>query len=766
MPSFRRSLRLSVQTKVLIPVLGFLVLLPVIMAWLVDDRIANQAQVGARRALATADSVFRQGLDGQLLSLQTRARDALNEPIYKAIAAVARAPSPAVNETIRRFLKDRLEDYGDDYEGMAFTSNRGGPPIVAERGPMALRPDQFQKAVGGVAAAALNTGPVRTTISMQGAAYKIVSVPWTDPVSDEPVGALTVGVRIQDSAVRDLGLITQTDIVLVGGDQVIASTLSAADPAALAQIAANARSGTPGKAQFIQSEPVLLNGEHYLALTDAYDQTGPLRGFQYALLFAYEPSLRAVADTRRTLLGISIAGIVISGLVVWFFVRRFTQPIRELRDSAEAVGRGDFSRRIGRFANDECGDLAAAFNRMTTNLESSRAELQQTVDTLKNTQAQLVQSEKLSAVGQFVAGVAHELNNPLTAVIGFSELLSQTGTDEKIRPHLDLITKSAHRCHKIVQNLLGFARQHAPERKLVQINSTVDEVLELMAYDLRTSNIEVRREFQSDLPAIQADPHQLQQVFVNIIGNARQAIQAFRPDGAIRVSTRARGDWIQIDFADNGPGIRPENLTRIFDPFFTTKAVGKGTGLGLSLSYGIIQEHGGRIRVESRLGQGATFLIELPIAAAVVARRGEAERRMAIGPNPAPASGKAVLVIDDEDWILSLAREILRHAGHAVETARGGEEALAVLGRGKFDVIICDWKMPGMNGIQFYEHLRATEPAAAERVMFMSGDLINEAFQEFLLRYKKFCLSKPFPIEEFHDAVSRQMAPVVGAAGA
>src|ERR1019366_5018514 len=150
-------------------------------------------------------------------------------------------------------------------------------------------------------------------------------------------------------------------------------------------------------------------------------------------------------------------------------------------DSAEAVGRGDFSRRIARFPNDECGDLAVAFNGMTANLQSSHAELNKAVENLKNTQAQLIQSEKLSAVGRFVAGVAHELNNPLTSVIGFADLLRQTATEEKIRPHLDVIAKSAHRCHKIVQSLLSFARQQAPERRPVRVNTVIDEVLEIMA---------------------------------------------------------------------------------------------------------------------------------------------------------------------------------------------------------------------------------------------------------------------------------------------
>jgi two-component system NtrC family sensor kinase len=760
MTSAGRTLRLSVQTKVLIPVLGFLFLLPVIMGWVVDTRITHQAQGEARQALATADNVFVQALGNRRQALLDRAFNAVNEPLYQAIALVAKSPSPRSNATIQKFLAERLRDYGDDCEVILFTYRQAAAPVFAWRRTPILGPDEFERATAALAGEAIRTGPAQMSIGLRGLAFDVVAVPWTAADSDPPVvGAQTIGVRIQDAAVRELGRITNTEIILTRQGEVLASTLAGGDAGAQAQIAAAAQVGSTGKGQFIQSDPVRINGRSYLALSNTYDQTAPDRGFQYVLLFDYDAAMSTLADTRQALIGISAAGILLSILVVWFFVRRIIQPLRELRDSAEAIGRGDFSRRLSRISNDECGDLAHAFNRMTTNLETSRQELQHAVDTLKNTQAQLVQSEKLSAVGQFVAGVAHELNNPLTAVIGFSELLSQTGTDEKVRPHLELIAKSAHRCHKIVQNLLGFARQHAPERKLVPVNSTIDEVLELMAYDLRTSNIEVRRDFQPDLPAILADPNQLQQVFVNIVGNARQAIQAFRPDGLIRVRTREHLGKIQIEFSDNGPGIRAENISRIFDPFFTTKAVGKGTGLGLSLSYGIIQEHGGHIRVESRVGEGASFVIELPAEAATTGRRGEAERPGTIGRRAEAASGKAVLVIDDEVWILDLAAELLRHAGHVAETATGGEEGLAALRRRPFDVIVCDWKMPGLNGMQFYQHLLASDPAAAARVMFMSGDVINDKFQEFLRRHDRLCLSKPFPIEEFQEAVARQLAP-------
>jgi two-component system, NtrC family, sensor kinase len=449
----------------------------------------------------------------------------------------------------------------------------------------------------------------------------------------------------------------------------------------------------------------------------------------------------------------SLVGILVSGVVVWGLVWRIIHPLRELSDAAEAVGRGDFSRRIEKISNDECGDLAGAFNRMTTNLRGSRAELESTVETLRATQQQLVQSEKLSAVGQFVAGVAHELNNPLTAVIGFSDLLSQVSTDEKMRPHLELIAKSAHRCHKIVQSLLSFARQHKPERKLVRINAVIDEVVEIMAYDLRTSNIEVVKQYGESLPEIMADPHQLQQVFVNIMSNARQALLTFRQDGRLVLATRTVGQYLRITFQDNGPGIEAENLRRIFDPFFTTKPVGKGTGLGLSLSYGIISEHGGRISAESQIGQGTTFIIDLPLTT----ENGllNSESRVDEARETISGHGYAVLIIDDEEWILELAKAVLRNDGYQVVTALSGAKAIAALDRMNFDIIVTDWKMPGMSGMQFYEHLLDTNTALARRVLFMSGDVVNDVFNEFLKRHNRTCLTKPFELEEFRTAVAK-----------
>ncbi len=233
---------------------------------------------------------------------------------------------------------------------------------------------------------------------------------------------------------------------------------------------------------------------------------------------------------------------------------------------------------------------------------------------LSSTRDQLIQSEKLSAVGQLAAGVAHEINNPLTSIISFAQLLLKGRVSaEDARRCLELIASEGERAARIIRSLLAFARKHTPERSLTSITSVLDTVIELRLYALGKAGVEVTRRY-SDLPAIMVDAHQLQQVFLNILINAEQAL-AERRGGHILVETELAGDIVRVRVSDDGPGIAPEDLSRVFEPFYSTKEVGQGTGLGLSICYGIIEEHGGRIVAESGVGRGATFVIELPVEA-------------------------------------------------------------------------------------------------------------------------------------------------------
>lgn len=227
---------------------------------------------------------------------------------------------------------------------------------------------------------------------------------------------------------------------------------------------------------------------------------------------------------------------------------------------------------------------------------------------------QLNLAGRLAAIGELAAGVAHELNNPLAAIQGFAQLLvSKNGLDETTRKDLETIYKETQRAGRITQNLLSFARRHKPEKSLIEINEALIKSLDLHSYRMKVENIELSLKLDPDLPKTMADFYQMQQVFVNIINNAEQAMTEAYTKGKLCIETKKVGEMIQISFADNGPGIPEENLTRIFDPFFTTKAVGKGTGLGLSICYGIIKEHNGHIYAKSKYGEGATFVIEIPI---------------------------------------------------------------------------------------------------------------------------------------------------------
>jgi two-component system NtrC family sensor kinase len=282
--------------------------------------------------------------------------------------------------------------------------------------------------------------------------------------------------------------------------------------------------------------------------------------------------------------------------------------------------------------------------------------------------------------------------------------------------------------------------------------------VEILQYQMRTSNIEVVMQLDPKLPLTEIDPHQMQQVFLNIINNARQAMEGQTTKGRLRVTTETHDDRVRIVFEDNGPGIPAENLKKIFNPFFTTKEVGKGTGLGLSLCYGIVSEHGGTITPHSTEGEGAKFVIEIPVARKPASSAEKKAAAPAEEDKPSQEGvGKRVLVVDDEDSILQMIREALTMNGYKVDVAHDGETALKRLGQYQYDLALCDWKMPGLNGQEVYERLHETNPEMSKRIIFITGDVVNEKTQEFLRARNKVCLSKPFTLGDFRSAISQVM---------
>lgn len=362
---------------------------------------------------------------------------------------------------------------------------------------------------------------------------------------------------------------------------------------------------------------------------------------------------------------------------------------------------------------------------------------------------QLVRNERLSSLGGLVSGVAHELNNPLSIVIGYTELLSRrTRAPTLIEKALDDMRKAALRCQKIVSGLLSLSRQQAPERKLVCVSDLLEEAVLLRSYQFKVRNIEVERDYQA-VPHTVADTHQLLQAFFNLINNAYQALQDHEGPRVVRVSCSADDRFIRVTIADTGPGIPDEIRNRVFEPFFTTKPVGVGTGLGLSISRGTLRSHGGDVQVAGEPGKGAVFVCTIPITIKT--------NLDACLPGTLPSreklAGKRVLVVDDEEGILDFCRSYLQNYELIVDYCINGAEALEMITRQSYDLILLDLRMPQMGGRELFAKLREQLPDQAAKVCFMTGDSADDVTRKFLKSSGHRCLFKPFALDGLDEVL-------------
>jgi len=356
---------------------------------------------------------------------------------------------------------------------------------------------------------------------------------------------------------------------------------------------------------------------------------------------------------------------------------------------------------------------------------------------------QLLQAEKMAALGQTISGVAHELNNPLATILSWAERLSERNVDDKTRQGLEVILAESERAARIVRNLLTFARKRQTTRAMVDLNQVVRETLALRAYEQKVSNIQVVEALAHGLPEVFADGHQIKQVLLNLLINAEQACIGANGRGTIVVRTSHdadRGSAV-LEVNDDGPGIAEERQSRVFDPFFTTKEVGQGTGLGLTVAYAIVNEHSGRIWLKSS-PSGTSFFVELPVSGQHL---NAPAARAAQQPISLEAfKGLRVLVVEDEPALAVAVSEALEDAGFTVDRAGDGEEGLTRLTEASYDLIVCDLKMPRIDGMQFYRAMAAATPALARRVIFVTGDVAGTDAERFLEETACRWLSKPF----------------------
>ncbi|NJN45482.1 MAG: response regulator [Candidatus Competibacteraceae bacterium] len=521
----------------------------------------------------------------------------------------------------------------------------------------------------------------------------------------------------------------------------------------------------PTEATIVDNE----QDEEYLAVAQ-------LQGPGWFLVTVFPKAIIAKQAFKTARLILLLGAIALWLEIIMSFVvlrEQISRPLSNLMKAANRVSTGDFNTRLDEHRPDEIGRLGHSFNAMSREIEARETVLNERNIELSRLNQQLAeeleernraeqeiirqrealhQSEKLNALGSLLAGVAHELNNPLSVVVGRTIMLEESSAEAKTKDRAQKIRQAAERCSRIVKTFLAIARQQPPERTRVQLNDVINAAVELMAYSLRTADIQVVQVLDADLPELSADADQLTQVFTNLVVNAQQALAEVSPPRRLSISSlwQQCSGMVRVEITDNGLGVPVEMQSRIFEPFYTTKPVGVGTGIGLSFSYSVIASHGGKLSLENPAEGGASFVITLPVL----------KDNTPISADSVDvvdeARPHAVLVVDDEVDIAELLGEILARDGHRIDVAASGNAALRKIHGRDYDLILSDLKMPDLDGPGLFEQLQQSHPHLLERVIFVTGDTLGVAAREFLHRTGRPLIEKPFIPDEVMQ-IARQV---------
>jgi PAS domain S-box-containing protein len=390
--------------------------------------------------------------------------------------------------------------------------------------------------------------------------------------------------------------------------------------------------------------------------------------------------------------------------------------------------------------------LFTAYLRDLTATREAEAELERHRSALQ-------QSEKMAAFGSLLAGVAHELNNPLSIVIGNALMLAEEMEGSAQAERAQRVQAAAERCGRIVRSFLAMARQRTAEMRPVTVQTLVDGALQLLAYSMRTSGVTIEQDIAPDLPSLLCDPDQMIQVLTNLLTNARHVLEEQPQPRCVRLTASADAEWVSIEVSDNGPGVADDIRSRVFDPFFTTKSVGSGTGIGLAVSRGIVEAHGGSLSLAPPAGEGACFVVRMPLAHESMPL---SQPDAATGaPETASPIMQTALVVDDEPDIGALLAEMLQKLGYCFEMKTSGEAAQAALTQRDYDVVLCDLRLPGLDGPALYDWMTEYRPHLCARTVFITADMLSVSSHRFLARAGRPVLEKPFVPAELRQLLAQ-----------
>lgn len=561
------------------------------------------------------------------------------------------------------------------------------------------------------------------------------------------IGTLTLGDRIDREFAGRLSRSFDCDVAIVAGERLVASTLPVSVPAAeLGRL--SALPPVAGDTPVVAS----LGDEDYVTAMLPLGSDG--QG-QAVNLYLLNSLTRNLGDSNRFLFWIVFAcgslAVLVAGVTAGFVSRSVLGPLESFVGFMRSVAAtGDHARRfVSRRSCVEVETLNEAYNHLMESLQEHERRLMQSARDELDRLERLKESEKLAALGRMLSGAAHEINNPLTGVIGNVDVLLRSDRlDPVSRDRLERVQREAQRVAALVRHLLKTSHKDTGEKAIVDVNQILRDAAEVRRHDFVGAGMSLDLKLATTPIRVMGSELELHQVFLNIINNAYDALQESRHSSRLTVETSVAEGHAIVVFADDGPGMK--NPKQVFDHFYTTKPVGQGTGLGLSICYAVVQQHGGRIAADNLPGRGACFTIELPLAVVRDETKVEASSVATQEPSVEGPLDASVLVVDDEPTLVDLQRDILEALGAVVVGAASGNEAIEHLRRRSFDLIVTDMRMPGgISGEDLFRWVESNSPEAARSFVFVTGDNAGDGSRNFVDSVGARCVMKPFSMEEY-----------------